>query len=115
MDLFNILKKPEPVHGVEQHGLGGNEGIREPPNSPELSEEQRIQLMQFMEELKEQRTSDPAAFQKTMESLGLGSDGSAGSGDQMGTLKVIYALTVTFVPLFYSVLTLFCPFLSMTL
>lgn len=80
MELFNIFQK--------SNDDGGEQGvIKEPPHSPELSEEQRLQVMQFMEELMEQRTSDPAAFEKTMESLGLGSlNGSEGmTGDDLST------------------------------
>ena len=66
MDLFNTLQ------GLEDDD-GERDIIKEPPHSPHLSEKQRLQVMEFMEELKKQRTSDPPAFQKTMESLGLGS------------------------------------------
>jgi hypothetical protein len=55
----------------------------EPPNQLDLSDEQRQQLMTYMEELEVQRTSDPTAFQKTMESLGLQSPvTSSGLGNQ---------------------------------
>jgi hypothetical protein len=59
----------------------------EPPNQLDLTDEQRRQLMTYMEELEEQRTSDPTAFQKTMVSLGLQSPmSSSGLGNQ-GTKK----------------------------
>ena len=73
MDLFNIVNKPQDNGGLQ-------EVKKEPPQLAELTEDQRLQLMQYMEELKAQRITDPAGFQKTMESLGLGStDGSLGS------------------------------------
>ena len=64
MDLFNTLQ------GLEDDD-GERDIIKEPPHSPHLSEKQSLE--EVMEELKKQRTSDPPAFQKTMESLGLGS------------------------------------------
>ena len=67
----------------------------ESPNQLELSDEQRQQLMTYMENLEEQRTSDPTAFQKTMESLGLQSPMSSSGFGSPGMMKYIRKISYT--------------------
>jgi hypothetical protein len=82
MDVFNILNKPG--GGFQERGIVRDQS--QPSQPPNLTEEQKLSMMKFMEELEDQRTSDPAAFQETMKSLGI--DGSSRElGDKMNTCR----------------------------
>lgn len=94
MDVFNIFNKPE--GNFREREIVRDQSQPSPP--PNLTEEQKLSMMKFMEELEDQRTSDPAAFQKTMKSLGI--DGSSGElGKIMITLSLMMDIDTVLIKL----------------
>jgi hypothetical protein len=77
-EMLNILGKSNPTADEMK-----------PPEPPVLTEEQKAQVMKFLDDLEYQREHDPEAYKKNMEALGLPviPDTAAETGSSMANLS----------------------------